>query len=223
MLDINLIRNRPDWVKAEIKKLDTEAPIDQILALDAKRRDLLQEADELKHTRNVVSKEIGRTRDADQRQAKIEEMRAVAERITALDDQIRQVETGLNELMLWVPNLPHASVPVGPDESRNQVLWQEGELPQHDFKPLPHWDLGPALDIIDFERGVKMSGTRFYLLKGMGGRLQRALIQWMLATHVDQHGYTEIYPPVMVRREMMVGAAQLPKFEDNIYHDAEED
>jgi seryl-tRNA synthetase len=223
MLDINLIRNRPDFVKAEIRKLDTEAPIDQILALDAKRRDLLQEADDLKHTRNVVSKEIGRTTDADQRQAKIEEMRAVAERISALDDQIRQVEAGLNELMLWVPNLPHESVPVGPDESRNLVLWQEGELPHQDFKPLPHWDLGPALDIIDFERGVKMSGTRFFLLKGMGGRLQRALIQWMLATHVDQHGYTEIYPPVMVRRDMMVGAAQLPKFEDNIYHDAEED
>jgi seryl-tRNA synthetase len=223
MLDINVIRNRPDWVKAEIKKLDAEAPIDQILALDVKRRDLLQQADELKHTRNVVSKEIGRTGDADERQAKIEEMRAVAERITALDEQIRQIETGLNELMLWVPNLPHESVPVGPDESRNQVLWQEGELPHHDFKPLPHWDLGPALDIIDFERGVKMSGTRFYLLKGMGGRLQRALIQWMLATHVDRHGYTEIYPPVMVRREMMVGAAQLPKFEDNIYCDVEED
>jgi seryl-tRNA synthetase len=223
MLDINLIRNRPDWVKAEIAKLFAEAPIDQIVALDAKRRGLLQEADELKHTRNVVSKEIGRTKDAELREAKIEEMRTVAERIKALDDKIRQVEKGLNELMLWVPNLPHASVPVGPDESRNLVRWSEGRLPEYDFDPLPHWDLGPALDIIDFERGVKMGGTRFYLLKGLGSRLQRALIQWMLDTHVRQHGYTEIYPPVMVRRDMMVGAAQLPKFEDNIYRDVDED
>ena len=223
MLDINLIRNRPDWVKAEIAKLYTEAPIDQILALDGKRRELLQEADELKHTRNVVSKEIGRAKDSELREAKIEEMRAVAERIKALDDKIRTAETGLNELMLWVPNLPHESVPIGPDESRNLVLWQEGEPADPDFKPLPHWDLGPALGIIDFERGVKMSGTRFYLLRGMGSRLQRALIQWMLDTHVDRHGYTEIYPPAMVRREMMLGAAQLPKFEENIYRDAEED
>jgi seryl-tRNA synthetase len=223
MLDINLIRNRPDWVKAEIAKLYTEAPIDQILALDGKRRELLQEADELKHTRNVVSKEIGRAKDSELREAKIEEMRAVAERIKALDDKIRTAETGLNELMLWVPNLPHESVPIGPDESRNLVLWQEGEPADPDFKPRPHWDLGPALGIIDFERGVKMSGTRFYMLRGMGSRLQRALIQWMLDTHVDRHGYTEIYPPAMVRREMMLGAAQLPKFEENIYRDAEED
>ena len=223
MLDITLIRNRPEWVKAEIAKLNTEAPIDQILALDAKRRDLLQEADELKHTRNVVSKEIGRAEEPGLREAKIEEMRAVAERIKELDDQLRQVEAGLNRLMLWVPNLPDESVPIGPDESHNVVQWQEGEPANRDFEPLPHWDLGPALDIIDFERGVKMSGTRFYVLKGMGSRLQRALIQWMLDTHVTRHGYTEIYAPVMVRREMMVGAAQLPKFEENIYRDAEED
>ena len=223
MLDITLIRNRPEWVKAEIAKLNTEAPIDQILALDAKRRDLLQEADELKHTRNVVSKEIGRAEEPGLRQAKIEEMRAVAERIKELDDELRQVEAGLNRLMLWVPNLPDESVPIGPDESHNVVQWQEGEPANRDFEPLPHWDLGPALDIIDFERGVKMSGTRFYVLKGLGSRLQRALIQWMLDTHVTRHGYTEIYAPVMVRREMMVGAAQLPKFEENIYRDAEED
>jgi seryl-tRNA synthetase len=223
MLDINLIRSRPEWVKAEIAKLNAEAPIDQILALDAKRRNLLQEADELKHTRNVVSKEIGRAEEPGLREAKIEEMRAVAERINELDDRLRQVESGLSRLMLWVPNLPDASVPSGPDESHNVLRWQEGEPANRDFEPLPHWDLGPALDIIDFERGVKMSGTRFFVLKGMGSRLQRALIQWMLDTHVTRHNYTEINAPVMVRREMMVGAAQLPKFEENIYRDAEED
>jgi seryl-tRNA synthetase len=121
-----------------------------------------------------------------------------------------------------VPNLPGPGVPVGPDEDHNVLVWEKGEPRDLYFEPVPHWDLGPTLDIVDFERGVKLSGTRFYLLKGAGARLQRALITWMLDVHLEQ-GYTEIYPPYMVRREMMVGAAQLPKFEDNIYHDAEED
>jgi seryl-tRNA synthetase len=223
MLDINLIRSRPEWVKAEIAKLYTQAPIDQILTLDARRRDLLQEAEQLKHTRNVVSKEIGQTQDPDLRHAKIAEMRSVSDQIKALDGQIRTVDEGLREVMLWVPNLPHASVPVGPDEEHNVILRQEGALREFKFEPVPHWDLGPELGIIDFERGVRLSGTRFYLLRGLGSRLQRALIQWMLDLHVEQHGYTEIYPPFMVRREMMVGAAQLPKFGENIYHDVEDD
>lgn len=223
MLDINLIRNKSDWVKTEIAKLNTQAPIDQILALDSKRRELLQEAEQLKHTRNIVSKEIGRMQDADSRQAKIDEMRAVSDRIQQLDEQLRQVNDGLREVMLWVPNLPHHSVPVGPNDEHNIILRQEGDLPNFGFEPIPHWELGPKLDIIDFDRGVKLSGSRFYLLKGMGSRLQRALVQWMLDQHVQKHNYTEIYPPFMVRREMMVGAAQLPKFADNIYHDAEDD
>jgi seryl-tRNA synthetase len=223
MLDINLIRNKPEWVKGEIAKLNTQAPIDQILTLDTRRRDLLQEAERLKHTRNVVSKEIGQTQDPDLRHAKIAEMRSVADQIKALDEQIRTVDEGLREVMLWVPNLPHASVPVGPDEEHNVMLRQEGSLREFEFEPLPHWDLGPELGIIDFERGVKLSGTRFYLLRGSGSRLQRALIQWMLDLHVEEHGYTEIHPPFMVRREMMVGAAQLPKFSENIYRDVEDD
>jgi seryl-tRNA synthetase len=132
----------------------------------------------------------------------------------------------LREKELWVPNMPDDSVPVGPDESHNIILRQEEILKTAEslgFEPLPHWDLGPVLGIIDFERGGKLSGSRFYVLKGVGARLQRALIQWMLDVHTQKHGYTEIYPPFMVRREMMVGAAQLPKFEENIYHDAEED
>ena len=223
MLDINLIRSKPEWVKAEIAKLNSEAPIDQILTLDARRRELLQQVEELKHLRNTVSKEIGRMKDADERQAKIEEMRAVADQISAMDERIRKLDDGLIESMLWVPNLPHASVPVGASDEENTVIRTEGEKAVRDFEVQPHWDLGPELGIIDFERGVKLSGSRFYLLKGMGSRLQRALIQWMLDLHVDKHGYTEIYPPFMVRREMMIGAAQLPKFGENIYHDAEED
>jgi seryl-tRNA synthetase len=222
MLDINLIREKPETVKAAMADLNAEAPIDQILALDAERRELLREVEALRAERNVVSKEIGRTRDNEARQVKIAEMRAVGDRIKELETDLRAVESDLDEAMLQVPNLPGPDVPVGPDEGHNVVVWEKGEFREFGFEPIPHWDLGPTLDIVDFERGVKLSGTRFNVLKGLGARLQRALITWMLDVHLDQ-GYTEIYPPYMVRREMMVGAAQLPKFEDNIYHDAEED
>jgi seryl-tRNA synthetase len=184
---------------------------------------LLSEVEALKARRNTVSKEIGKMKDGDKRQALIEEMREVGERIKGLDDQVRQVEEQLNEAMLQVPNRPHESVPVGRDESENVVVRTWGQPKEFAFEALPHWDLGPTLDIIDFERGVKLSGTRFYVLKGIGARLQRALITWMLDLHVNEHSYTEIYPPFMVREECMWGAGQLPKFLDNIYHDVEDD
>jgi seryl-tRNA synthetase len=222
MLDINLLREKPEFVKAAMRDLNVEAPIDEILALDAHRRELLTEVEALRAERNAVSKEIGRTKDKDERQARIEQMRAVGDRIKALETDLKTVESDLYQAMLHVPNLPGPVVPVGPDEDHNILVWEKGEPRDFDFEPVPHWDLGPTLDIVDFDRGVKLSGTRFYLLKGAGARLQRALITWMLDVHLEQ-GYTEIYPPYMVRREMMVGAAQLPKFEDNIYHDAEED
>jgi seryl-tRNA synthetase len=222
MLDINLIRDRPDAVKAAMRDLGAEAPIDQILALDIRRRELLTEVESLRARRNFVSKEIGRTKEKEARRAKIEEMRGVGDRIKRLEADLKIAESDLYDAMLQVPNLPGPGVPVGPDEEHNVMIRQEGEPRDFGFEPLPHWDLGVTLDIVDFERGVKLSGTRFYVLKGAGARLQRALITWMLDVHLDQ-GYTEIYPPYMVRREMMVGAAQLPKFIDNIYHDAEED
>lgn len=222
MIDINLIREHPEEIKAAMAALNSEAPIDQILALDARRRELLTEVEALRAERNAVSREISRARDPDERQSRIEAMRVVGDRIKALEDDLKGVEAELDEAMLWVPNLPHPSVPIGPDEGANIILRMEGEPRTFDFEPVPHWDLGPALGILDFERGVKLSGSRFYVLRGLGARLQRALITWMLDVHREQ-GYTEIYPPYMVRREMMVGAAQLPKFEDNIYHDAEED
>ncbi len=222
MLDIDLIRQRPELVKAALVDLNAEAPIDQILDLDERRRSLLTEVEALRAERNAASKEIGRMKDTAARQARIEAMRAVGDQIKELEESLKEIESTLQEALLWVPNLPHPSVPVGPDESHNMIIRQEGTLRAFDFEPLPHWDLGGMLDIVDFERGVKMSGTRFYLLRGMGARLQRALISWMLDLHLAQ-GYVEIYPPYMVRQEMMVGAAQLPKFEENIYHDAEED
>jgi seryl-tRNA synthetase len=222
MLDINLIREKPEKVKAAMLDLNVAAPIDTILSLDAERRNLLTDVEALRAVRNTVSKEIGKSQDQEARQAKILEMRTVGDQIKNLETDLKTVEADLQAAMLQVPNLPGPDVPVGPDDEYNVLVWEKGEFRAFNFEPIPHWDLGPTLDIVDFERGVKLSGTRFYVLKGLGARLQRALITWMLDVHINQ-GYTEVYPPFMVRREMMVGAAQLPKFEDNIYRDAEED
>ena len=222
MLDINFIREHTEEVRTALVALNAEAPIDAILAFDARRREILLQVETLRAERNAASKEIGRSADSATRQARIEAMRAVGDQIQALEEELKTVEAGQYAAMLQLPNMPGPDVPVGPDDSHNVVLRQEGEIRPFDFEPVPHWDLGTALDILDFERGVKLSGTRFYLLKGLGARLQRALIAWMLDVHLAQ-GYAEIYPPYMVRREMMVGAAQLPKLEENIYRDAEED
>ena len=148
-------------------------------------------------------------------------MKNLGVRVGELDEQVRAVEAQLDEHMLWIPNMPHESTPVGRSEEENVIHPVQGELRTFDFEPLPHWDLGPALDVIDFERGVKLSGTRFYLLKAMGARLYRALIAWLLDVHTTQHGYTEIYPPFMVREEAMFGSAQFPKFRDVVYFDTE--
>lgn len=241
MLDINLIRNRSNWVKEQVAKRNDSAPIDEILLLDEQRREILQEVEALRQERNVVSKEIGRvigrlkkaqkagdetlvaelSEQAEEAKAR---PRKIGERISELDETLREVEAKFRDLQMWVPNMPHETVPVGPDEEHNVIRDPEGAaMPEFDFAPKPHWELGADLDIIDFERGVKLSGSRFYLLKGLGARLQRALIQFMLDTHTNKHGYTEIYPPFIVRSEIFEGAAQLPKFFDNIYRDAEED
>ena len=193
------------------------------MELDTRRREILTEVEALRAERNRVSKEISRLRDQAEREQLIAEMRQVGDRIGAFEEELRQVESGLDAAMLAVPNLPHASVPVGPDEKHNVVVREWGELPEFDFEPAPHWDLGPELGIIDFERGVKLSGSRFYILRGAGARLQRALIAWMLDVHTREHGYTEIYPPYVVKEECMWGAGELPKFTDNIYHDVEDD
>jgi seryl-tRNA synthetase len=226
MLDIAIIRDEPDRVRAAMRDLQAEDAlprIDAILELDERRRELLAQVEALKAERKRVSKQIGRMKDEAEREAKIAEMRPVAEQIDALDEGVRQVEGELNEHMLWIPNLPAEGVPVGADENENVLVRQEGDLPSFDFEPLPHWDLGPMLDIIDFERGVKLSGSRFYVLKGLGARLQRALITWMIDLHVNEHGYSEVYPPFMVHGYCMEGTGNLPKFSDTLYHDIEED
>lgn len=223
MLDIRRIRQDPDEIKASLRKLNAEAPIDQILELDGRRREILQELEGLRHERNQRSEQIGRMKDPAERQPLIEAVREINGRIGALEGDLRGVDERLESAMFLVPNLPHPSVPVGADERENQVVRQEGEPQDFDFEPLPHWELGPRLGILDFERGVKLSGSRFYVLRGAGAALQRAMIQWMLELHVRQHGYQEIYPPAIVKEECMWGAGQMPKFADNIYRDAEED
>ncbi len=215
MLDLRFIREHADEVRAALAKLNTTAPIDEILELDRQRRDLLRESEALKHRRNVVSKEIGRMKQKDQ--ALIEEMRQVGARIKNLDGRLSEVEEELDNLLLLVPNMPDPSVPVGRDESENVVVRTVGEPREFDFEPLPHWDLGPMLDIIDFERGVKISGTRFYILKGLGARLQRAAITWMMDVQIKEHGYSEVYPPFLVHSKCLVGTGNLPKFADNLY------
>jgi seryl-tRNA synthetase len=225
MLDLTYIREHADEVKQAMVKLHAEAPIDEILDLDKKRRALLQETEALKQQRNVVSKEIGKMKDAEEREAKKAEMRAVGDRITALDAEVNEVETRLNDRMLRVPNLPDPSVPLGKDDNENIVTRVEGEpktARNLGFEPKPHWDLGAALGIIDFERGVKVSGTRFYMLLGAGAKLQRALITFMLDVHIAQ-GYTEVYPPYLVKRDVLVGTGQLPKFAENQYYDQIDD
>jgi seryl-tRNA synthetase len=223
MLDINLFREQPDLVREALRKrqMDLE-PVDQVLTLDEQRRSLIQKVESLKAERNVVSKEIGKMKDQSERQAKIDQMREVGDHIDVLDNELRQVESSLNALMSEIPNIPDPDVPVGVDESENVIVKTVGEKSQFDFDPQPHWDLGPALGIINFEQGVNITGSRFYVLSGAGARLQRALISWMLDVHIRQ-GYTEKYTPFMVKSEVVYGAGQLPKFADNLYKDHEED
>jgi seryl-tRNA synthetase len=226
MLDLNLIRNYPETVKTGVRARQSpelEATVDQILVLDARRRELLKEVESLKAERNAASKAISRLKDPTEREARIAEQKGMGARIAALDETVRQVDEQLQAALAALPNLPDPRTPFGTTEDDNVVLRTVGEPRHFDFTPLAHWDLGPKLGIIDFERGVKLAGSRFYVLNGLGARLQRALIAWMLDLHTRGQGYSEVYTPFMVRSEILFAAGQLPKFRDNLYHDAEED
>jgi len=223
MIDIKLIRENSDVFRKSLadRQIETSA-VAQVLDLDDQRRGIIHQVEALKAERNMVSKEIGRMQDQSERQRKIDEMRVVGDQIATLDDQLRVVETQLAQLMSEFPNIPDTRTPYGVDESENVVLKTVGTIPDYDFDPKPHWELGPELGIINFEQGVKITGSRFYVLSGAGARLQRALIAWMLDLH-SQQGYTEKYTPFMVKEQTLFGAGQLPKFEDNLYRDHEED
>lgn len=223
MLDIKLIREEPELVRQALQKRQMDpSPVSNIIELDEERRNLIQQVEDMRSERNVVSKEIGRMKDKDARQAKIEAMRDLGDKIDEIDGHLNAVDSELQGLLAELPNIPDEDVPVGVDDSDNVVLRTVGDIPEFDFEPKPHWELGPDLGILDFESGVKLAGSRFYVLSGAGALLQRALIFWMVDLHIRQ-GYLEKYPPFMVREEILFGSGQLPKFKDNLYRDVEED
>ncbi len=215
MLDLKFIRENIDLVREAVASRQDTAPLDEIIALDAERRQRILGLEELRHTRKEASRE--------RQQASPDEGRDLRARIKGIEEEVRSLDNQLRDLLLQVPNIPHPSVPVGKDESDNIVVRSWGEPKTYDFSPAPHWKLGESLDIIDFVRGAKLSGSRFYVLKGLGARLQRALISFMLDLHTAEHGYQEVYPPFMVKKECMVGSGNLPKFADNLYHDDQDD
>ncbi len=223
MLDITLIREQPELVRKSLqdRQMNPEV-VDAIQALDLDRRALIAKVEDLKAERNAVSRQIGKTKDPAKRQEMIESMRLVGDDIAGLDERVRQVDNELQALIATIPNIPDPLTHFGRDEHDNQVIRTVGIPRTYDFTPVPHWDLGPALGILDFDRGVKITGSRSYVLSGAGARLQRALISWMLDLHARQ-GYVEKYTPFMVRSSTLFASGQLPKFADNLYHDAEED
>jgi seryl-tRNA synthetase len=226
MLSLEQIRSDTDAVRdALVRRAEDEDCLDEILSLDARRRAAITEGDELRARRNTVSREIGQARSQSGQpdESIVAEMRDVGRRIGELEDLVRDLDARINDAMLSLPNLPDASTPEGLDETGNVVLRHWGEPTTLGFEAQPHWDLAEDLGIIDFQRGVKLSGSRFYTLHGYGARLERAIISWMLDLHSGEHGYTEVALPILVRREIMEGSGNLPLFADNLYHDDEDD
>lgn len=227
MLDIRWMRENRDALAEAMQKLNAlDVPWERALTLDEERRELVTKVENLRAERNSGSKDVGQLfrekRSAEANELK-ERLGKIGDEIDLLDVRLREVDAAFLDAMLRIPNPPAADVPVALGEEGNVVTKEWGELPRLDFPPQAHWDLAEKLDIIDFERGVKLAGSRFYLLKGAAARLQRALITWFLDMHTQEHGYTEIYPPFMVRTDIMVGTGNLPKFGDVLFRDAEED
>ncbi|TCK06577.1 serine--tRNA ligase [Phorcysia thermohydrogeniphila] len=228
MIDIKLVRKEPEKVKELLSRRDKSyaAKVDELLAVDSERRALITEVEELKSKRNKYSKEIGKLFKEGKREEGLklkEEVEKISERIVSLEKELAEVEKRFEELILSIPNLPHPSVPVGEDEEDNVVVRYWGEKPEFSFEPLPHWDIAKELDILDFERAAKLSGSRFVIYKKWGAKLERALINFMLDLHTGEHGYEEIIPPFLVNTKTMTGTGQLPKFEEDLYKIKDED
>mgnify|MGYP006290742893 CR=1 FL=1 len=218
MLDMRFIRENPELVEESMEKRNMESPIEKFKELDEKRRDLLYEAEQLKHKRNVNSDKIGELkRNGEDASELISEMQDVSARIKELDQKVDEVEDELNDILLSIPNIPHESVPVGTDEEDNKEVKKWGEPRNFDFEFKAHWDIGEDLDILDFERGGKVTGTRFTFLKGAGAKLERALVNFMLDLHTEEHGYREVFPPFIANADSMTGTGQLPKFEKDMF------
>ncbi|WP_457636235.1 serine--tRNA ligase [Persephonella sp.] len=228
MLDIKLIRSNPDFVKERLSTRDKaySKMIDEILAVDEERRALIRELEDLKAEKNRISKQIGvlfREGKKEEAEKAKEEVQAKNKKIDQLEREFKDVEKRFNYLLLSVPNIPHPSVPVGEDEEENVEIRRWGEPRRFDFEPLPHWEIGEKMGILDFERGAKLSGSRFTVMYGYAAKIERALINFMLDLHTKKHGYTEVWTPVLVKPEILTGTGQLPKFEEDLYKVCDED
>jgi seryl-tRNA synthetase len=213
MLSLSFIREHPDLVKQGAASKGMTAPVDEILRLDSERRETLVKLEQLKAEQNRRSAAMARSRD----QAAIDALRQMKDEIKSLEQQLAPVDNQLNALLLEVPNLPDPSVKVGKDASENPVIHESGERKEFPFKAKSHYEIGEKLGLFDFERGVKVATSRFYFLKGAGARLERALLNFMIDLHVNEHGYTEVFPPFLLNRAAMTGTGQLPKFEDDAF------
>jgi len=218
MLDLRFVRDNLPIVEQALKSRNASVDLSEFIELEKRRRELLVEVEGLKSKRNSVSQEVSRLKRTGQdAEALIVEMRGVGDRISILDGEIKEIETKLETILMYIPNLPHASVPVGANEESNPEIRRWGEPRKFDAEPLPHWEIGENLGILDFERGRKVSGTRFLFYKGLGSRLERSLISFMIDLHTQEHGYTEFFPPFIVNKESMFGTGQLPKFAEDMF------
>ena len=222
MISIELIRRDTNAVREAMRKRDYDpGAIDRIVELDAGRRSSIVQIDELRARRNEVSQQMGRSRERPPEI--IEEMRQVGRRIRELEEHQRAIDAGMDALLLAVPNIPDESAPIGKDDSSNIEVKRVGDLPTFDFQPEAHWDIVERLGIADFERGVRLAGSRFFVLKGLGAKLQRAVISFMIDMHVEQHGFTEVYLPYMINSATALASGHLPGFREEMYHDEEDD
>tara|TARA_B100002003_G_C14129827_1_gene543471 strand:- start:650 stop:1915 length:1266 start_codon:yes stop_codon:yes gene_type:complete len=221
LIDIDLIREKPEVVEESARKRGQVFQVTEAVELDNRRRRTISEIDSLRAKRNEVSRELGKKKEKPQ--DLIEGMREVGTQISRLEKKEKDIAEQLQNILMDIPNIPGDTTPLGADEGENVVVRTIGDKPEFDFDPKPHWDIGEDLGIIDFQRGVKVSQTRFYLLHNKGAMLQRAIISWMLGLHISQHGYSELYLPYMVNRATVTGSSHLPHFEENMYHDEEDD
>lgn len=221
MLDIKFIRENPDAVREAMRRRGESVPLDELLELDARRRALVTEVERLKAQRNDASEQVARLKrtgeNPEEAARLIETMRAVSDKIKAMDEEVRDVDLRLTELMLAIPNIPHESVPYGESEDDNVEVRRWGRPRDFDFEPRAHWDIGTRLGILDFERAAKVAGSRFVFYRGAGARLERALISFMIDVHTQEHGYTEVWPPYLANEAAMTATGQLPKFAEDMF------
>jgi len=224
MLDIKFVRENPEFVAQGVQKKNSKVDIDKMLILDSEKRDLVTKVEQLKKYRNEVSKKVGvLKREKKPCDDIMAEMKKIGEDIKEIDLKIKNLTSEVDNILVWIPNLPHESAPVGKDETANRFLKEFGEKRSFDFKPKTHCELAESLDIIDFNRATKISGSGFILFKGKGALLERALINFMLDVHSEEHGFTEVFPPFIVNSACMFGTGQLPKMEEDMYKiDSEE-